>query len=87
MRITIAVALLSSVCSAASPARRTASRHAGPLAEAEKLLSSGDVNGAISSLDRLVGASPRCSTRALPSAARWIWTAATPTRAGISKRR
>jgi tetratricopeptide (TPR) repeat protein len=32
---------------------------AGPLAEADKLLASGDVRAAIASLDRLVGASPR----------------------------
>lgn len=59
MRITNAVALLIAGLLTVSPARAQQAGTTEPLAEAEKLLSSGDVKGAISSLDRVVGASPR----------------------------
>jgi tetratricopeptide (TPR) repeat protein len=58
MRITNTLALLVVGLLCAVPARGQQSATA-PLAEAEKLLESGDVKGAITSLNRLVGASPR----------------------------
>ena len=58
MRITNAFALLIVGWLSAIPAHAQQSA-AGPLAEAERLLDSGDVKGAITSLNRLVGASPR----------------------------
>ena len=59
MRITNAVALLVAGLLSASPALAQQAGTSGTLAEAEKLLTSGDVKGAIASLDRLVRASPR----------------------------
>ena len=59
MRIMIAVALLVAGLLSAPPALAQQAGTTGPLAEAEKLLASGDVRGAISSLERIVGASPR----------------------------
>jgi tetratricopeptide (TPR) repeat protein len=59
MRITIAVALLVAGLLSAHPALALQAGTSGSLAEAEKLLASGDVKGAITSLDRLVRASPR----------------------------
>ena len=57
MKITNAFALLIVGLLSAGPAR--AQQATGPLVEAEKQLESGDVKGAITSLNRLVGASPR----------------------------
>ena len=58
MRITNALALLIVGLLSALPARAQQGI-TGAIAEADKLLDSGDVKGAISSLDRLVRASPR----------------------------
>ena len=76
------------------PARRISSAARNKAArpdrsqEAEKLLSSGDVRGAIVALEKIVGASPiDRSMRASRSAGRWIWMAVTPTRGAISRRR
>ena len=59
MRITNAVAWLIAALLSASPALARQAGTSGSLAEAEKLLTSGDVKGAISSLDRFVRTSPR----------------------------
>ena len=59
MRITNAVTWLIAGLLSASPALARQAGTSGALSEAEKLLTSGDVKGAISSLDRLVRASPR----------------------------
>ena len=59
MRITHAVALLIAGLLTATLAGAQQGTIIEPLAEAEKLLAAGDVKGAITSLDRLVGASPR----------------------------
>jgi tetratricopeptide (TPR) repeat protein len=57
MKITHAFALLIALLSAPPALAQQAAT--GPMAEADKLLESGDVKGAITSLNRLVGASPR----------------------------
>jgi Flp pilus assembly protein TadD len=58
MRITNAFALLIVGLLSALPARAQQGA-TGPIADADRLLESGDIKGAIASLDRLVGASPR----------------------------
>jgi tetratricopeptide (TPR) repeat protein len=59
MKITKAAAVVIVSLLVASPARAQQGGATGQLAEAEKLLASGDVRGAISSLERIVGASPK----------------------------
>lgn len=58
MRITIAAALLVSAL-AAAPVAAQQSAASGAIADAEKQMASGDVTGAVASLQRVVGASPK----------------------------